>query len=81
MRSKAIVFWVAAIIAFVVVHMLLRGRVSEPVAMGFGFWAMWLVGYPTQQYLRGGTNVPFLPHALTGALGALVGGVIFYFLD
>ncbi|HEX8707667.1 MAG TPA: hypothetical protein VF723_05350 [Pyrinomonadaceae bacterium] len=79
-RMKAFLFWIGGIIAFVIVARLLRGRVPEPVALGFGFFAMWVTGYPVVNYMAG-RRVPFMAHVFSAAAGALIGTLFFALLE
>jgi hypothetical protein len=53
MNMKVIASYVGGIVVFVAAAMLLRGRVPEEVALGLGWFAMLLVGYPFTRYISG----------------------------
>jgi hypothetical protein len=53
MNMKEIASYVGGIVVFMVAATLLRGRVPQEVALGLGWFAMFLVGYPFTRYISG----------------------------
>ncbi len=79
MKTKEIVSYVGGIIAFVIVAMLLRGRISEEAALGLGLLVMLLIGYPVTRYISG-SNLTFGRWAVSVIFGVAVGIVVFRYL-
>lgn len=77
MTAKEIVSYAGGIVTFVLVASLLRGRVSDEFALGAGWLAMLLVGFPFTRYLSG-KQLTFRKWALFSTLGALAGVVVLF---
>lgn len=72
---KVTLFYVNAIIAFVLTNVLLRHWVSEPFAIGIAAFAMMLVGYPAQRAMTS-AKVSLGRWALFSFLGAIAGTIV-----
>jgi hypothetical protein len=79
MGAKEIVSYVGGIATFVLVGLLLRRRLPEELALGIGWLAAFLVGFPFTRHLSG-KQLTFRTWALFSTLGALAGVVILFML-
>lgn len=77
MTGNEIVSYVGGIATFVLVASLLRGRVTDAFALGIGWLAMLLVGFPLTLYLSG-KQLTFRKWAVFSTLGALAGVVVLF---
>ena len=76
MSAMAILSYVAGITAFVLVSWLLRGRVADELALGIGWLAMLLVGFPFTRYLTV-KGLTFTRWMVFTTLAAFAGTVVF----
>lgn len=72
MTAKEIVSYVGGIAMFVLVASLLRGRLPEEYALGLGWLAMFLVGFPFTRYLSA-NKLTFTRWAVFSTLSAFAG--------
>lgn len=79
MNAKEITSYVGGVIAFVIVAMLLRKYLPIEVALGVGWLAMWLVGYPFARYISG-KRLTFSKWAAFSTLGAIAGMIVFHYV-
>jgi hypothetical protein len=71
--------YVGGVVVFVAAAVLLRGRVPEEVALGLGWLAMLLVGYPFTRYVAG-NNLNFGRWVVFVTFGAAVGVALLRYL-
>ncbi|MEJ7577663.1 MAG: hypothetical protein WKF74_11735 [Pyrinomonadaceae bacterium] len=72
--------FIIAIALSIFVGQTLKGQVSEPIAQGLAFWAMFLALYPANLYFSkkkhensmSGKRFTFLKYALGATVGAIV---------
>lgn len=76
MTAKAIVSYVGGLTTLVLVALLLRGRVADVFALGMGWLAMLLVGFPFMRYLSV-KRLTFTKWLAFSALAAFAGTVVF----
>jgi hypothetical protein len=76
MTAKAIASYVGGIATFVLVSWLLRGRVADELALGIGWLAMLLVGFPFTRYLTD-KRLTFTRWLVFTTLAAFAGTVVF----
>ena len=77
MTAKEIASYVGGVATFVLVARLLRGRVIDEFALGIGWLAMLLVGFPFTRYLSA-KQLTFRKWAVFSTLGALAGVVVLF---
>lgn len=79
MTLKEVVSYVAGIATLVVVAWLLRTRVADEFALGVGWLAMLLVGFPFTRYLSA-NKLTFTRWAAFSTLGAFAGIIVLFWL-
>lgn len=79
MNMKEIASYVGGIVVFMVAAVLLRGRIPEEAALGLGWLAMLLVGYPFTRYIAG-NRLNFGRWVVCVTFGAAVGVVLLRYL-
>ena len=80
MGTKEIVSYVGGIAIFLMIGLLLRGRLPEEVAFAMGALAMLIVGFPFTRYLSG-KQLTFRKWAMFSALGALAGVLVLVMIN
>jgi hypothetical protein len=76
MREKETISYVTAIAAAILVTVMLRGLVPPGMALGLGWLAMLLVGYPFTRFVTGNRRLGFARWAVASLIGAAVSVVL-----
>ena len=79
MNTREIVSYLGGVLAFIIVAMVLRRWTSQEVALGLGWLAMLLIGYPFTRYVSG-NRLTFARWAVFTTLGAAAGVTVLRYL-
>ncbi|MBC8031392.1 MAG: hypothetical protein H7Z16_14880 [Pyrinomonadaceae bacterium] len=82
MGAKEILSYVGGIVTFVLVGLALRRRVPEELALGIGWLAAFLIGFPFTRSLsaKAGKRLMFGEWAVFSTLGALAGIAVVFLM-